>query len=500
MASTHAMTPIAGTNGYQQQISIDPDQPLILSVSNASGEVRIASSDQAGVWVVVRRSDGNVEHDPDLIPVTVDVDGNHISVHPDWGVAGGVAALARKIKDHLQHGLNPGDWDLSRFRLNPDLNYDIRVQIPRALAEGSKITAKTASGPLSISEVEAEVVAVTASGKVSLHSMGGKITTNSASGAISIDGAHGSLEANTASGRIAVADGEAWTALRTVSGAITIERFTLKNARLASVSGSIHANVIADNAQEYTISTVSGSVKLDLTVPAAAVTTLTSRSASGSAKVSDDWVASGKRSWTIGSGEQGPAFSVKTVSGSLKASARAEAGIMARNEPLPAPPDAGDGDDEGVTISGEGGRNAGGFDVDVNVEGVGAWARDFAQDFKKNFASLATPPAPPETPTPPVPPAPPQRAQDDTGAIPAQRWTWSSGSGSPPPAGSGTTPSGQETAPIAANQQQGKAPEVAAGATDDDTERLRVLEALERGEIDIDEALARLDPGDARGA
>jgi len=33
-----------------------------------------------------------------------------------------------------------------------------------------------------------------------------------------------------------------------------------------------------------------------------------------------------------------------------------------------------------------------------------------------------------------------------------------------------------------------------------DAERLRVLEALERGEIDIDEALARLDTDDTRGA
>ncbi|MEJ7901090.1 MAG: DUF4097 family beta strand repeat-containing protein, partial [Thermomicrobiales bacterium] len=406
MATTHAMTPIAGTNGYQQQISIDPDQPLQLSVSNASGEIRIDGSDQAGVWVVVRRSDGNVDHDPDLIPVTVDIDGNHISVHPDWGVAGGVAALARKIKDQLQNGLNPGDWDLSRFRLNPDLNYDIRVQIPRELADGSKLTAKTASGRLSISGVGAEVVAVSASGQVSLKNLRGKITTNTASGAISIDGAHGSLEANTASGSLSVADGVAWTALRTVSGRISIERFTMKNARLASVSGSIHAQVTADNAQEYTVSTVSGSVKLDLTVPANVVTSLSSRSASGSSKVSDDWVANGRRSWTIGTGEPGPSFNVKTVSGSLKASARADAGLAPRNEPLPVTPGAGDSD--GVTITGEGHRDADGhFDMDMNMEGMTAWAKEFAQDFRKNFSSLATPPAPPAPNEPPAGPARP---------------------------------------------------------------------------------------------
>lgn len=516
MSSTHAMTPIAGTNGYQQQISIDPGQPLQLSVSNASGEVRIAGSDQAGVWVVVRRADGNADHDPDIIPVTVDVDGNRISVHPDWGVAGGVAALARKIKDQLQNGLNPGDWDLSKFQLRPDLNYDIRIQVPRDLIEGSKIIAKTASGKLSIEDVQTEVVAATASGKVTLTGLRGKVTTNSASGSIAIDGAYGSLEANTASGSLRVANGEAWTALRTVSGSISIDRFVLKNARLASVSGSIKAIATADNAQEYSISTVSGSVQLDLTVPAASVTSLTSRSTSGSARVGDEWTQGGKRKWTIGAGEAGPAFTVRSVSGSLKVSAHADPGVSPRNEPLPAAyaPGDHDTDDEDATITSEGNRRGDGpFDIDVNVDGMTAWARDFAQDFKKNFASLATPPAPPEPPTrpnaperpaaatspiPPVPSMPPTQAASETGSIPAQPWTWSTGSGSPPPTGS--EPTGQETAPITTEPSAPTDTPVAEAPSNPvDAERLRVLEALERGEIDIDEALARLDPDDTRG-
>lgn len=515
MSTTHAMTPIAGTNGYQQQVSIDPSEPLQLSVSNASGEIRIAGSDQAGIWVVVRRSDGNGDHDPDIIPVTVDVDGNHISVHPDWGVAGGVAALARKIKDQLQNGLNPGDWDLSRFRLNPDLNYDIRVQIPRHLVAGSKVTAKTASGQLSVSDVEADVVAATASGRIELKKLRGRITTNSASGAIAIDGVHGSLEANTASGSLTVADGEAWTALRTVSGRINIERFVMKNARLASVSGSINANVTADNAQEYSVSTVSGSVNLELRVPAAVTTTLASRSASGWAKVREEWVSTGRRTWTVGSGAQGPAFNVKTVSGSLKASARADAGLAARNEPLPAPVggEASDRVDsstvDDVDVTGAGHRHGEDhFDLDTHMDGMTSWARDFAQDFKKNFASLATPPVPPQPPAPPsasapaapsVPPTPPEPAapaRDDTAAISAQPWTWSSGSGSPPP-------TGQATAPIPGTPQPAPDTQASADAqaTPDavDAERLRVLEALERGDIDIDEALAKLDTDDTRG-
>lgn len=514
MSSTRALTPIAGTNGYQQQVAIDPNRPLHLSVSNASGEIRIAGSDQAGVWVVVRRSNGDGGHDPDIIPVSVDVDpeGNQISIHPDWGVAGGVTALARKIKDQLQNGLNPNDWDLASFRLQPDLNYDIRVEIPRSLAEGSKVVAKTASGELTVSDVDATLVAATASGRVTLNKVRGKIVTNTASGAIVIDNAHGSLEANTASGSLTVNGGAAWTALRTVSGRISVERFTMKNARVATVSGSIGIQATADNAQEYAISSVSGSVKLDLTVPAASVTSLTSRSASGSVKVGDEWVEGGRRRWTVGAGEPGPAFNVKTVSGSLKASARTDAKVMARNEPLPTVLD--DEGAEDATAARERRDHDAGFDHEVNIDGMTAWAREFAQDFKKNFASLATPPAPPEAPAPPAAarpvtpapaPAPAAGATNETAPVPSQPWTWSSGSGSTPPTGPAPAPSGQETAPLAATTSPPTATALDPSAEtppagETDAERLRVLEALERGEIDIDEALARLDPDDTRSA
>lgn len=495
MTSTNAMAPIAGTNGYQQQVSIDPDQPLILSVSNASGEIRVTGSDKAGVWVVVRRSDGNGEHDPEEIPVTVNVDGNHISVHPDWGVAGGFSGLARKIKDQLQHGLNPNDWDLSKFRLHPDLNYDIRVEVPRKLVGVSKITARTASGRLLVSEVEADVVAATASGKVDLNQIRGTVTSNSASGSASIEEIYGSLEANSASGSVSVAGGEAWTALRTVSGSIRIERFTMKNAHLATVSGSIKANVTADNAQEYAISTVSGSVNLELTAPADAGTRMSSRSASGSAKASGEWVADGRRSWRMGTAESGPMFNVKTMSGSLTSVGKTDASLALRREPLPTGAESDGSGSNGATTSDQGANTAGSaVEKDMNLDNMTNWAKDFASDFKKNFSSLGAPPAPP---TAPDAPAPANRSGDQqtTGDIPGQPWTWSSGSGSIPPTGETTTAGEQETAPIeTAPVNQAPVPD------DTDAERLRVLEALERGEIDIDEALARLDNDGAQGA
>ena len=162
------------------------------------------------------------------------------------------------------------------------------------------------------------------------------------------------------------------------------------------------------------------------------------------------------------------------------------------------------------------------------MENMTNWAKDFARDFKKGFTSLATPPTPPEPPTAPRPPAPPQdprqaitpvdagaarideanaRADEQTaradeaaaradeaaahaeaGQAPDQPWTWSTSAGATPPVT--PTASDQQTAPIAGEASTNPA----------EAERLRVLEALERGDIDVEEALARLEPEDAQGA
>jgi hypothetical protein len=54
------------------------------------------------------------------------------------------------------------------------------------------------------------------------------------------------------------------------------------------------------------------------------------------------------------------------------------------------------------------------------------------------------------------------------------------------------------TEPIASEPET--SPAQGESLTSQDEDRLKILEALERGEIDIDEALARLDPDDAQGA
>lgn len=521
MTASHSLTPISGTNGYQQSIEIDPGQPLHLSVSNASGKVRIVAADQSSVWIVVRRTDGQVGG-IDEVAMTVNVDGNTISIHPDWSVASGLSGLTRRIRDQLQHGLNPDDWNISKLRLNPDLEYDIRVEIPRALAEGSTVNAKTASGDVDVSGVRGDLTVATASGSTAITDVKGKVSVHSASGSIRLNQVYGSLEANSASGSIRVDGGDVWTALRSASGSVHLNEVRLKNARIVTVSGSVKGNIIADNAADYAFKTVSGSVKLDATLPGMGSTSrLSYKSTSGSAKVGGDWRAEGKKSWALGSGEDGPNITVRTVSGSLNLTGSADSNLAGRSEPLPAfafpdsessePSDTAEDDVKGRTLRAD-------LDLDLDIDKTVNWAKDFARSF-----THPTPPTPPTSPTPATPAAPMTPATPPTPSAPPMSGGRPESAG---PRDAEVTPATAESPPVVEHDTTDTqplplgAPSVEApsapvsnahpmtgAATNADTsspgvedsERLRILEALERGEIDIDDALARIEREESRG-
>lgn len=349
MTDTTALTPIRGSNGYQQQVPIDASQPLDLSVTNARGEIRVQASDQPNVWVVVRSADGRSQEEP--VQVTVSIDGNHISIYPSWQVASGLSGFARKLKDQLQNGLNTNDWKFDNLKFSPDLDYDIRVEVPRALLGGSRISAKTASGSIEAVGLQAATTIASASGSVSASSLDGRVAIHSASGSVTVKGVKGSLEVNTASGSIKVEEGEAWLALRTVSGSIKIDRFTMKNARITTVSGSVKGSAIVNNDTDYSFETVSGSLNLNVVLPADSTTVLNFKSLSGSATVAGAWQSDARRMWHAGNGAAGPTIRVKTVSGSMNLNAHVEPTIPTRHEALPEPvfAEASDDSDQSTT-------------------------------------------------------------------------------------------------------------------------------------------------------
>lgn len=497
---THQLTPIAGSNGYQQQISFDNTQPLELNITNINGSIKVKTSNEKTIWLVVRRKD---HHDEEALNLTVSVEGNKISIHPDWQLSSSLAGLARKIKDQLKTGLEPGDWNLSKLRIGNDFDFDIRVEVPHRLLPDSKVALRTTSGSIEIDGIAGDVTSASASGSISVHDLDGIVSLHTASGSVRAENIRNSLEVNTASGSIKVNGGEAWTALRSVSGSIQVDDFTMRNAKLASVSGSIKLNVIANNGlAPYAFDTVSGSINLNVTLPGdAAGPSLQFRSVSGSGNARGEWTSSGKRSWVVAQGGGAP-FKVSSVSGSLNTTASVDPGVSTRNEQLPAS-DRYDNDQPTEPVSKTGPHAD--IDVDINRDDINRavnWAREAARRFTQPLddhpdmptapvpptpltppasTSPAAPSAPPVPPVPPVPPSPNPAAgvanhvTEDAAAEPVI-----------------SEPVVVE--PVAV--QIPTDPHVAAPVfreAPEDEEALKVLEALERGDIDVEEALARIE-------
>ncbi len=494
-----ALAPIPGSNGHQATIPLDPAQPLDLSVTNSSGKVRIVASDQPNVWVIARRSGGE-GNDDDGRGVRIDVNGNRIAIHPDWAAAAGIPGIAQKVKDQIQQGLHSGNWkmhSLSKLHFG-DLVYDFRIEVPRALAAGSKVQVKTASGDVHVEGVTGDTTVATASADTSLADLNGQVAVHTASGDVTVDRVDGSLEINTASGDVRVRGADAWLALRTMSGDLQIDDARLRNARVTSVSGDLQANVALINAGAYAFETVSGDLTIRCRIPAGASAAATFRSLSGDVHVSEAWAGDGRRSWKIPGEVDGPRIQVKSVSGDLTMTGTVDPSLTLREEE-PRARAAGQAPEDGGVMHEDLRRAAREAQAAASAAAREAQAAAAAatQEIRRAFdqhrgpseSSPQTEATEPFVTPPPGGPRPPQSALPAQPAQPAQAAQPAQPSQPAPPA-QPMAAVGDTVAPVASE---------AAGVTDTsginaaDAERLRVLEALERGEIDVDEALAHLE-------
>jgi hypothetical protein len=530
----------------EADITFNADAPLTLSASNASGRVDIttdATLPAGTIRVAAIRTDNGTFEEGDH-HLTVKVEGNTVSIHPDWQFASGVSGLARRIRDQLQYGFRPEDWNLSRLRLSPELDFHINVLLPANLADGSQVKIRTASGEVDARNFRANASIVTASGDVEARDLTGTVAIHTASGDVEAENILESLEINTASGDVSITGGDAWLAARSASGDVTIRETTLRNSRVTTVSGDVGINAVVNNAANYGIETVSGDISLNATLAGRdAISTLGFGTLSGSSNVGAAWASSKRRAWTAGEGTSGPTINVKTVSGDLSASARFDAAVEARSMPMPSRvTDAGPGDDLGDETF---------MDFKDEMKAFGKEMKHFGKEMKHMTGPHSMPHTPPTPPhaTPPVPPTPPtphdrdeeQRARDreqrmrdqeqrqrdreqrqrdeDQARVDRERDSDDAGLFTAGPSGvdyqRDTTPVGQEpgaasaqpTEPVTpptpfTEEAQQTAPQdtAAQDATgsqaarlDPTDPRLRVLEALEKGEIDIEDALAQLD-------
>lgn len=510
MASDSIM-PFEDSRSTHQRVEIDPTQALVLSVTNSGGDVSITTSDRKDVQIIAERTDSRKSDDDSRIQV--DVEGNRISIHPNWQISSTLGDLAKKVKTQLKEGFNPDEWDLKKMKFNTQARYDIQIDLPRTLADGSSVAVKAASGDVHAADIQARVTVATANGDIELERISGKVSSHTASGDLSLRQVTGSIEANTANGDIRVEGGEAWTALRAVNGDIFIDGLTMKNARITTVSGDVQANVTMNNRDSYTFDTVSGDITLDSILPATGAS-LSFRAVSGDAKVGGEWTPAGaKRTWRIAGGSEGPEIRIKAVSGDLKARATTDPSVTMVRESAPQDVTT---DQEGSEPSTEaaGADSSSQVNVDFDWDKARGWVSsvtqkiaqvvnemDEAGERRKTSGGSTTanaetgrvhiPPTPPTPPTPitpvtPVPPTPADADVEATGPIS----TPGAGIVTEPFTGSAAT---AETGPLSTREPaatETTVPETTA------QRRLRLLEAVQRGEMTVDEALAQIDGDD----
>ena len=498
--SQEGITPVESTTTFT--FDIDSSQPVRLTVSNNDGEIHAWASTDAGITVVATPKNGHrngIEASED--DFVVEHKGNQMSIRPNWHVGKTASDIAQKVKTQLKEGFRAEDWDFKKMRFSGDASYDLEVRVPMTLPEGSSVSFRTTSGDVKVDGLNAAVSVATASGDARVEKVDGKVSAHSASGDITLRSISGSVESNTASGDISLEGGSGWTALRSVSGDITVGDFSLKNARLTTVSGTVSVKATMNNAADYSVDSVSGDIRLETTFPTSGAS-LTYRSMSGDAKVEGEWVrGSGKRTWTIRGGESGPKIAVKTVSGDLRATGKTDSGLAALSETMPSDvrEDAEDTFHDTAGMHGEamshGGKHAGHggheITVDADWEKAKGWLKDITQRVSKFVEDLdaagdkqykartgesqaktepitieplsqdASAPSPTEPLTPQKPelPQPPE----------------------PPAAPTEPIPPVESTEPAAETTSQ---------------RRLRLLEAVQRGELTVDEALAQLDGSD----
>lgn len=483
--------------------TIDETKPVRFSITNNDGDVSIQAVDGKEITVVATptRSRGpNTTGRPED-DFFVEAENNRISIRPNWQIGNTVTDIAQKVKTQLKDGFRSEDWDFKKMRFAGDASYDLDVRIPRVLAEGSTIAAKTTSGDVHAVGLRANVSIATASGDVEMEKIEGKVSAHSASGDVSMRMVTGSLESNTASGDIQVEGGDAWTALRSVSGDIRIRDFTMKSARVTTVSGTVNVDATLNNAADYSFDSVSGDMELTTRVPSSGAT-LTYRSLSGETHVGGDWTkGSGKRTWTIGGAEGGPKISVKTVSGELHANGIVSGDLEARSEAMPK--DVREETEEQVTKdeSRDQVSDSTTVVVDADWDRAKGWLKDITQRVSKFVEELdsagerrleerkGTSNASTE-PIDVTPSAAETNAAAETSA-PTEPLA-------APPASSPTEPldpvppvppTAPATPPVPPTPPAAPEPEVETTAQ----RRLRLLEAVQRGELTVDEALAQLD-------
>jgi hypothetical protein len=361
----------------------------------------------------------------------------------DLGDEGELMIDARQNRIEVRANSRPGTgWS----GIAGDVDLDAVVgQITRAFRRGGPWTsakpgkARAAAGRHAWSDITIEVP----------QAISGRVEIHSTSGDIRIEGVTGEITLNTMSGDVRAVRTSGQIALQTASGDLLFEGAT---GRLTAQTASGDVHVTTAQVESFHIQTANGDIFLDAMLSGDG--SFRAQTASGDVRLT-------LRPSTGGGENPAATIAFHTVSGDAHVS----------------PPfrktdrrlwQSGSGDRgpriEVTTVSGD------------LAAGFGPAASAFVPAASPTSPGDDVPPASPAPPTPPAPASAP--AQPSSPTEPA-----------PPPVG--WLRSERELAATSAK------PEAEMSTAQDDAARLAVLEAVERGEIDVEEALRRLEAADS---
>ena len=129
---------------------------------------------------------------------------------------------------------------------------------------GTKVSATTWSGSVSVRGVHGELEAHSQSGEVQVKDAGDRLEVESLSGEVTIEGVKGETNVNTISGGIAVSGARGDVSAETVSGDVELRDVIAKQVRVHTTSGDVGFGGPILDGGRYEFNTHSGTVTLGL--------------------------------------------------------------------------------------------------------------------------------------------------------------------------------------------------------------------------------------------
>jgi len=144
----------------------------------------------------------------------------------------------------------------ARGRGEGDAHYEIMVPV------GTRVTARSVSGDISVSGTRAELKLSSVSGKIDASESRDRAEANTVSGRLTLQRMEGTSSASTVSGAVSVSEIQGELDLSTVSGRVRVDRGDLTRLRIKTMSGAVDYSGTLKSSGRHEVTTHSGHVTL----------------------------------------------------------------------------------------------------------------------------------------------------------------------------------------------------------------------------------------------